>query len=345
LKEEKFVVGILRRKYLKMNSKEILLQTIGLKKYFPIGRKLLSSKAEKELKAVDDVSFIIHKGESVGLIGESGCGKSTVARLVMGLCTPTAGTILYKNQILKDYGLKKYRSEVSMVFQDPLSSLDSRMTIEQSIEEPLRVHTKLSKEQRREKVLPILEYIGMEESVLKKYPHEFSGGQRQRIGIARALVLNPELVVCDEPVSALDVSVQSSILNLFKEMQNEMGLSYLFISHDVSVVKHTCDRIIVMYLGHIVEVADKRELFNRTLHPYTQALISAVPVPTPNTDKKRILLPGDPPSPIDPPTGCPFRTRCSKAMSICESKFPTVQDVGNDHFVACYLYQKGGDDK
>lgn len=320
-----------------------LLEVNGLKKYFPVGKKLFSSRTEKVVKAVDDVSFEIRKGESLGLIGESGCGKSTVARLVMGLYPPTAGTLRYKGEALENYGMKKYRSQVSMVFQDPYSSLDPRMKIEHIIEEPLRVHTRLTKEEKRKVILPILERIGMTEEDLKKYPHEFSGGQRQRIGIARALAMNPELIVCDEPCSALDVSVQSSVLNLFKEMKRELGLSYLFISHDVSVVKHTCDRIAVMYLGHIVEIADRHELFRNTLHPYTKALISAVPVPVPNANKERILLQGDPPSPIDPPAGCPFRLRCPNAAAACKAISPTLREVERDHFVACRLYGDGGD--
>lgn len=326
-----------------MSHQEVLLEVLKLKKHFPLKKPLFSREPQKWVKAVDDVSFEIHKGEALGLIGESGCGKSTVARLIMGLYTPTDGSIYYKGQGLDEFGIKKYRSQVSMVFQDPYSSLDSRMTVQRIIEEPLRVHTNYSAKEKREVLLPILERIGMTPEVLSKYPGEFSGGQRQRIGIARALVTNPKLIICDEPVSALDVSVQSSVLNLFKEMQKDLGLSYLFISHDISVVRHVCDRIAVMYLGHIVEIADKKELFNHTMHPYAKALMSAVPVPDPTQNKDRILLRGELPSPIDSPNGCPFRTRCPNAMPVCAERMPQLQHMGNNHMVACYLYQNGGE--
>lgn len=324
-------------------SREVLLEVTKVKKHFPIKKKMFSKQPQKWVKAVDDISFEIHKGEALGLIGESGCGKSTVARLIMGLYTPTAGSVYYKGQTLDEIGLKKFRSQVSMVFQDPYSSLDPRMSVQRIIEEPLRVHTKLSARERRNVLVPILERIGMTQEVLSKYPGEFSGGQRQRIGIARALVTNPELIICDEPVSALDVSVQSSVLNLLKEMQKSLGLSYLFISHDISVVKHICDRIAVMYLGHIVEIADKNELFKNTMHPYARALMSAVPIPDPTQNRERILLQGELPSPIDSPSGCPFRTRCPHAMPVCTERMPELQHMGNNHLVACYLYQDGGE--
>jgi len=325
-----------------MSERELLLEVTNLKKYFPVKKKLFSKEPQRFVKAVDDVSFKIYKGEAVGLIGESGCGKSTVARLVMGLYTPTAGEVKYKGKSIKDFGEKDFRRQVTMVFQDPYSSLDARMNVRRIIEEPLRVHTKLSAEEKLEVLKPILSRIGMTPDVLVKYPHEFSGGQRQRLGIARALVTQPEMIICDEPVSALDVSVQSSVLNLFKEMQQDLGLSYLFISHDISVVKHVCDRIVVMYLGHIVEVADKNDLFKRTLHPYAQALMSAIPIPDPTWEKKRILLQGELPSPIDKPSGCPFRTRCPYATAQCAETMPELKDMGDGHLVACHLYQNEG---
>lgn len=318
-------------------SEKALLEVKDLRKYFPLRKPLLSRKDPGSVKAVDGVSFSVIKGETLGLIGESGCGKSTVCRLLMGLYPPTTGEILLDGQSIREMDRKDYCRRVQMIFQDPYSSLDSRMSVGRIIQEPLRIHEHMTAKQRREAVLPILEQVGLLESDLDKYPHEFSGGQRQRIGIARALVTKPDVLLCDEPVSALDVSIQSSILNLFRQMQRDLGLTYIFISHDMSVVRHVSDRIAVMYLGHIVEMADKKTFFANAKHPYSIALMSAIPVPDPFHKKERILLAGDPPSPISPPSGCPFRTRCRYATEQCAQVMPELQEIEEGHFVACHL--------
>lgn len=318
-------------------SEKALLEVKDLRKYFPLRKPLLSRKDPGSVKAVDGVSFSVIKGETLGLIGESGCGKSTVCRLLMGLYPPTTGEILLDGQNIREMDRKDYCRRVQMIFQDPYSSLDSRMSVGRIIQEPLRIHEHMTAKQRREAVLPILEQVGLLESDLDKYPHEFSGGQRQRIGIARALVTKPDMLLCDEPVSALDVSIQSSILNLFRQMQRDLGLTYIFISHDMSVVRHVSDRIAVMYLGHIVEMADKKTFFANAKHPYSIALMSAIPVPDPFHKKERILLAGDPPSPISPPSGCPFRTRCRYATEQCAKVMPELQEIEEGHFVACHL--------
>ena len=325
-----------------MHNREPLVEVKNLKKYFSANKEMFLKKATRVVKAVDDVSFTVYKGETLGLIGESGCGKSTLLRVILGLVAATSGEIYYKGSIIDKTRLKNFRKESQMIFQDPYSSLDPRMSIQRIIEEPLRIHTKLDRKEKTNLVVSLLKKTGLAEDDLKKYPHEFSGGQRQRIGIARALVMNPEFIVCDEPVSALDMSIQAQILNLFKNMQKEFNLTYLFVSHDMSVVKHVSDRIAVMYLGRIVELATKHTLFDNTLHPYSVALMSAIPIPDPTVKKKRILLEGDIPSPIDTPPGCSFHTRCLQALPICRQQTPPLKELAGNHFVACHLFGSGG---
>ena len=308
-----------------------------LKEYFNIN---VGPFVTKPLKAVDDVSFTINRGETLGLVGESGCGKTTVGRTILQLYKPTGGEIYYDGKLVKTKAdLKQFRTKATMVFQDPYSSLNPRMTVSDIIAEPLDVHKLCkTKEERRARILELMNYVGLNSEHASRYAHEFSGGQRQRIGIARALAVNPEFIVCDEPVSALDVSIQAQVINMFDELQDRLGLTYLFIAHDLLVVRHISDRIAVMYLGKMVELADAKEIYDHPLHPYSQSLISAVPVPDPNIARanKRIVLTGDIPSPLNAPSGCPFRTRCRYACDKCAESMPEFKEVSSGHFVACH---------
>ena len=313
-----------------------LLEVKGLKQYFTINTGLFRST---QLKAVDGVSFHIDKGETLGMVGESGCGKTTVGRSLMHLYTPTAGEVLFDGEPVKPGpSMQSFRRRAQMVFQDPYSSLNPRMTVGDIVAEPIDIHhLAKNKAERRDKVHELLSLVGLSSEQATRYAHEFSGGQRQRIGIARALASNPEFIVCDEPVSALDVSIQAQVINMLEELQQKLKLTYLFIAHDLSVVKHISNRIAVMYLGHIVELADAGELYRRPLHPYTQSLLSAVPQPDPKRARaqRRIILSGDVPSPLKIPSGCPFRTRCPKATKECAQALPPLEDHGNGHQVRC----------
>lgn len=319
---------------------DALLTVSHLKKYFPIKRGVLQ-KTVGHVKAVDDVSFTVHKGETLGIVGESGCGKSTTGRTILRLLEPTAGDVVFEGKNLTQMSrgqLRALRQKLQIVFQDPYSSLNPKYKVGTLLERPMKVHGLYTPKERRKRVAELLERCGMDSSAMNKYPHEFSGGQRQRIGIARALTLNPDLIVLDEPVSALDVSVQSQIINLLEDLQNEFGLTYMFIAHDLSVVRHISDRIAVMYLGQMAELTDSLELFENPLHPYTKALLSAIPIPDPDVKRERILLTGDLPSPANPPTGCPFHTRCKDAMDICRTTKPEWREIKPGHHVACHLY-------
>ena len=324
-----------------MSEEKYLLEVEHLKQYFPIKEGFRTVP----LKAVDDISFAIKPGETLGLVGESGCGKTTVGRTLLRLYQPTAGRIVFDGNVLFDsekkidVNMHPYRKQMQMVFQDPYSSLDPRMTVEDIIGEPLDVHKLYSsKGERRDKILSLMETVGLNAEHAMRYAHEFSGGQRQRIGIARALAVNPKFIVCDEPVSALDVSIQAQVINMFEELQEKLGVAYLFIAHDLLVVHHISDRIAVMYLGHIMEIADADDLNNNPVHPYTLSLLSAVPIPDPETARKsqRIILEGDVPSPLKMPSGCPFRTRCRYATEQCAKEMPPLTDRGDRHFVACW---------
>ena len=315
---------------------EILLDVRDLKQHFPIRTGFFQTTP---LKAVDGVSFTINKGETLGLVGESGCGKTTVGRSILRLYEPTAGQVFFEGEEVTGKNINAMRKKMQMVFQDPYSSLDPRMTVEDIIGEPLDVHKLYSnKKERREKILELMSYVGLNSEHATRYAHEFSGGQRQRIGIARALAVNPKFIVCDEPVSALDVSIQAQVINMFEELQEKLGVAYLFIAHDLLVVHHISDRIAVMYLGKIVELADADELNANPLHPYTQSLLSAVPIPDPDIarSRQRIMLEGDVPSPLNMPTGCPFRTRCRYATEQCALECPELTDRGNGHMSACF---------
>ncbi|MBR6568716.1 MAG: ATP-binding cassette domain-containing protein [Clostridia bacterium] len=325
------------------NNNQNLLEVTGLKKYFNINVGMFKSKP---LKAVDDVSFAIKKGETLGLVGESGCGKTTVGRTILNLYKPTAGEIKFDGKVIKSKSdLNEFRKKATMVFQDPYSSLNPRMTVSDIIGEPLDVHKLCAnKKEREDRILELMGHVGLNSEHASRYAHEFSGGQRQRIGIARALAVNPEFIVCDEPVSALDVSIQAQVINMFGELQQQLGLTYLFIAHDLLVVRHISDRIAVMYLGRMVELADAAEIYDHPLHPYSKSLLSAVPVPDPKIARanKRIVLNGDIPSPLNAPSGCPFRTRCQYATEKCALSMPEFKEVSSGHFVACHRVDEIG---
>ena len=323
-----------------------LLQVEHLKQYFPAGGM---GKNRKFVKAVDDVSFFVNKGETLGLVGESGCGKTTTGRSILRLYEPTGGKITFDGNVILDVENKvkvdmlPYRQKMQMVFQDPYASLDPRMTVGDIVGEAIDIHKlAANKKERHDRIISMLERVGLNSEHANRYPHEFSGGQRQRVGIARALAVNPQFIVCDEPISALDVSIQAQVVNMFEELQEQMGLTYLFIAHDLSVVKHISDRIGVMYLGKMVELADSYELVARSLHPYTKSLISAIPIADPIKARasKRIVLQGDVPSPLNPPTGCRFRTRCPYADECCAQKEPGWREVEKGHYVACHHVEK-----
>jgi len=318
---------------------ENVLEIKGLRKYFPIKTGLLK-RTTGYVKAVDRLEFSVSKGETVGIVGESGCGKSTAGRTIMHLHEPTDGDVIYRGKSVNGFSaseLKGFRKEMQMVFQDPYSSLNPRFRVKTLLERPMKVHNMYSAREREQKISELLEKCGLDPSSKDKYPHEFSGGQRQRIGIARALTMEPSILILDEPVSALDVSVQSQIINLLEDLQEEMDLTYLFISHDLSVVRHISDRVLVMYLGQMCELADTDTLFESPQHPYTQALLSAIPVPDPTMKRDRIVLQGDIPNPADPPNGCPFHTRCPIAKDICRETKPEWKATGQNHYVACHL--------
>ena len=319
--------------------KSDLVKVQGLKKYFPV-RAGVMQRVVAQVQAVDDVSFVVQKGETLGMVGESGCGKTTVGRTMLRLIEPTAGSVMYDGKDifqLKSGELKAMRRDLQIIFQDPFASLDPRVPIGESVMEGLHIHNIGAPKERADVMMDTLKRVGLEHYHARRYPHEFSGGQRQRIGIARALALRPKFIVCDEPVSALDVSIQSQVLNILKDLQSEFGLTYLFIAHNLSVVEHISDRVAVMYLGKMVELADRDEIYRDPKHPYTQALMSAIPVPDPKLKRSRTILKGDVPSPLHPPSGCRFHPRCPIAVEMCSQKEPEFREIKPNHWVACWL--------
>jgi len=321
------------------NKGETLVEVEHLVKYFPVRAGLLQ-RVVNQVKAVDDVSFVVRKGETLGMVGESGCGKTTVGRSMLRLIEPTSGSVRFEGKdvlALKGKELKAVRRDMQIIFQDPYASLDPRVPIGESVIEGLHIHKIGTPKERTDIMMETLKKVGLEDYHARRYPHEFSGGQRQRIGIARALALRPSFIICDEPVSALDVSIQSQVLNILKDLQSEFGLTYLFIAHNLSVVEHVSDRVAVMYLGKMVELTTREELFRNPLHPYTKALMSAIPVPNPRLKRQRVILKGDVPSPLNPPKGCRFHPRCPVAIEQCSQEEPQFLEVNPDHFVACWL--------
>lgn len=321
-------------------SSKRLLEVKGLKRHFDVTEGIFT-RNRQYLRAVDGIDFYVNEGETLGIVGESGCGKSTTGRLIVQLDEPTEGSVIFEGEDLSELSekqLREKRKDFQMIFQDPFSSLNPRSRVFDIVAEPLVSHKIASGKELRKRVIELIEVVGLNETHLDRFPHEFSGGQRQRIGIARALALQPKLIVCDEPVSALDVSIQSQILNLLEKLQREFNLTYIFIAHGLPAVKHISDRIAVMYLGRIVEIADKDDLFDRTMHPYTEGLLSAVPIPDPTLrdDKERIILEGDMPSPVNPPSGCPFHTRCRYATEKCKVDVPKLKEIDTGHFVSCH---------
>jgi len=327
------------------SNNNVLLSVDRLVKYFPITRGIIFQKQVAAVHAVDDVSFNIYKGETLGLVGESGCGKSTTGRTILQLYRPTSGNVSFDGVdlvALRGEDLRKMRRKMQMIFQDPYASLNPRMTVGEIVGEPLVVHKVTNQKEINERVEHLLELVGLNPAFANRYPHEFSGGQRQRIGVARALSLQPSFIVCDEPISALDVSIQAQVVNLLEDLQNQFNLTYLFVAHDLSMVRHISNRVAVMYLGVIVELASRNDVYNKPLHPYTQALLSAVPIPDPVADAKRqrVILQGDVPSPVNPPSGCRFRTRCPIAEAVCAETRPEFHEIEPGHFVACHFAER-----
>lgn len=326
----------------KVLDKKVLLKVDQLKQYFPVKTDSIF-KPKAFVKAVDDISFELFEGETLSIVGESGCGKSTTGRAILRLDEPTDGKVYYSGQNILELNkkeMRKLRGDLQVIFQDPFASLNPRQTVKQILNEAMAIQNVVEKPKRMDRMLELLGYVGLPPEALDRYPHEFSGGQRQRIGIARALAVDPKLIICDEAVSALDVSIQAQILNLLKKLQKQFQLTFLFISHDLSVVRHISDRVMVMYLGKVVEIAEKKDLFDSPLHPYTKALLSSIPVPNPTLQRERVMLSGDVPSPINPPTGCRFHTRCPFAVEKCIQEEPALRQIGNNHFVSCHIAEE-----